>query len=171
MNINNRNELQKNDITVVQSEELSDAHNNRYVIVDKQTGDVLDDANGWGYKTKQKAYSSWSYKTKATKNGEDINVSDYKYNNRKIKEWMKDHKEFVATMDQYDFEIAKGSWGEDDEFDAKLVKEMLDDWGLKPGFTPQSLLSVWQSVGYFYGYNGRDLEEFDKKWREEEPKK
>ena len=46
-------------------------------------------------------------------------------------------------MEQVAFEIAKGSWGPEDKFDAKLVQEMLDNQGLKPNFTANQLLRVW----------------------------
>lgn len=34
----------------------------RYIIVDAETGEILDDAQGYGYKTKQNAYKCWGYK-------------------------------------------------------------------------------------------------------------
>ena len=47
-------------------------------------------------------------------------------------------------MSQIAFEIAKGSWGPDDKFDAKLVQQMLDEQELKPDFTAAELLKVWK---------------------------
>ena len=34
----------------------------RYILVDADTGEVIDDAQGFGYKTPQKAYASYAYK-------------------------------------------------------------------------------------------------------------
>ena len=34
----------------------------RYVITSKETGEILDDAQGYGYKSKQKAHVAWTYK-------------------------------------------------------------------------------------------------------------
>lgn len=34
----------------------------RYIIVDSVTNTVLDDAQGYGYRTPQKAYACWKYK-------------------------------------------------------------------------------------------------------------
>ncbi len=34
----------------------------RYILVDADTGEVVDDAQGFGYKTPQKAYASYAYK-------------------------------------------------------------------------------------------------------------
>ena len=36
----------------------------RYCIVSTETGEVLDDAQGYGYRTAQKAYSAYAYKTR-----------------------------------------------------------------------------------------------------------
>ena len=47
-------------------------------------------------------------------------------------------------MDTVAFEIAKGSCGPDDKFDAALVKKMLKDFELSPDFTAGELLKVWQ---------------------------
>ena len=58
---------------------------------------------------------------------------------------MKEHKDFVRLMDRVAFEIAKGSWGPDDKFDAKLVKQMLRDSELKTDFTAGELLRVWRN--------------------------
>lgn len=56
---------------------------------------------------------------------------------------MKGYKNFVGLMDQIAFEIAKGSWGPDDKFDAKLVKQLLKENDLEPDFTAGELIKVW----------------------------
>lgn len=63
-----------------------------------------------------------------------------------IKDWMRHHKGFVDTMGQYCLEIeCKRSWGPDDKFDAKFVKQMLKDYDLElDGFTAGDLLRVWR---------------------------
>lgn len=43
---------------------LFPGHPGRYVIVDVDTGEVFDDANGYGYTSKPKAYAALSYKRK-----------------------------------------------------------------------------------------------------------
>lgn len=50
----------------------------------------------------------------------------------------------MKLMDQIAFEIAKGSWGPDDKFDAKLVKQLLKESDLEPDFTAAELIRVWQ---------------------------
>ena len=126
-------------VDVVKSEALSDNYDIRYVVVDKDTGEVLDNAQGYGYRTVQAAYKAWAYKTR------DRSKDKEKAQRRnEIRSWMKQHKEFVEAMDTFAFEIAKGSWGAEDKFDAKFVKNMLEDNGLAPDFTAGELLKVWQ---------------------------
>lgn len=126
-------------VDVVKSEALSDNYDIRYVVVDKDTGEVLDNAQGYGYRTVQAAYKAWAYKTR------DRSKDKEKAQRRKeIRSWMKQHKGFVEAMDTFAFEIAKGSWGAEDKFDAKFVKKMLKDNGLVPDFTAGELLKVWR---------------------------
>lgn len=110
----------------------------RYVVVSAETGKVLDDAQGYGYKTKQKAYAAWAYK-----NRDRSKDTEKEKKKKHILSWMKEHEDFVEAMDVYAFEIAKGSWGPEEKFDAKFVKEMLKDSGLEPDFTAGELLRVW----------------------------
>lgn len=105
-----------------------------------ETGEVLDDAQGYGYRTAQKAYAGYAYKTRDK--SKDKEKADKK---KHIQKWMKEHKGFVKAMNGIAFEIAKGSWGPDDKFDAKQVKEMLEEWGLNPDFTASELLRVWRN--------------------------
>ena len=36
----------------------------RYVIKDMESGVIVDDAQGYGYKSAQKAYAGWAYKSR-----------------------------------------------------------------------------------------------------------
>jgi hypothetical protein len=113
--------------------------NNRYCIVSTETGEILDDAQGYGYRTAQKAYAGYGYKNRdKSKDREKLQRRSH------IRKWMKEHKSFVSAMDVYAFEIAKGSWGPDDKFDAKFVQQMLKDSDLHPDFTAGELLRVWE---------------------------
>ena len=47
---------------VVQSDTLTDGYDRRYVIVDAGTGDVMDDAQGSGYRSRTKAMKSFVFK-------------------------------------------------------------------------------------------------------------
>lgn len=53
-------ETKKRNVKVVESKTLSSRYDRRFVIVDEETENVLDDAQGYGYKSKQKAMAAWS---------------------------------------------------------------------------------------------------------------
>ena len=114
-------------------------HETRYRIVSIDTEKILDDAQGYGYRTTQKAHAGYGYKTRdKSKDAEKAAKT------KEIKAWLKAHHGFSEFMTQIAFEIAKGSWGPDDKFDAKLVQQMLDEQELKPDFTAAELLKVWK---------------------------
>lgn len=115
----------------------NDSNETRYRVISEDTEEILDDAQGYGYKTIQKAYAAYGYKIRKTRDVEKEEKT------KEIKLWLKEHKGFSEFMEQVAFEIAKGSWGPEDKFDAKLVQEMLDNQGLKPNFTANQLLRVW----------------------------
>ena len=127
------------EIAAIFSRELSSGRDKRYVVIDKNTQEVLDDAQGYGYRSPQKAYAAYAYKHRDKSKDKEKAAKT-----KKIRSWMKEHKDFVKLMDQIAFEIAKGSWGPDDKFDAKLVKQLLKENDLEPNFTAAELIRVWQ---------------------------
>lgn len=131
----------KRNVRVAKSEALSKPYEWRFVVVDVDTGEVLDNAQGYGYKTKQKAMAAWNYKTR-----DKSNDAAKKAKEKLIKDWIRYHKGFVDTMGQYCLGIeCKRLWGPDDKFDAKFVKQMLKDYDLElDGFTAGDLLKVWR---------------------------
>lgn len=111
----------------------------RYYIVSEETGEVLDDAQGYGYRTAQKAYAAHAYKTRDRSKDKERAAK-----RRHIEKWMDEHKTFVECMDAYAFDIAKGSMGPCEKLDARFVKRMFEDHDLQPDFTAAELLSVWR---------------------------
>ena len=111
----------------------------RFCIVSTETGEILDDAQGYGYKTAQKAYAAYAYKNR-DKSKDKERLAKKKH----IEKWMKEHKSFIKAMDDTAFQIEKGTWGPDDKFNSKIVKEMLKDFKLEPDFTANELLKVWR---------------------------
>lgn len=86
------------------NEPAYDSSETRFRIVSMETGEVLDDAQGYGYKTAQKAYSAYSYKTR------DKSKDKEKFAKKKqIELWMREHKTFVKALDDIALEIAKGT--------------------------------------------------------------
>lgn len=130
-------------IKVIKSELLSTAYDPRFVVLDQETGEIVDDAQGYGYKTIKKAYAAFAYKTRDKSKDQDRKIRD-----EYIRKWMKDHKSFVRLLDGIAFEIAKGSWGPEDKVDAKLVRELMEEQGIKTDIMPGELLRIWRK-----GYN------------------
>ena len=91
---------EKRNVRVVKSESLSKPYEWRFVVVDVDTGEILDNAQGYGYKTKQKAMAAWNYKTR-----DRSKDTAKKAKEKLIKDWMRNHKGFVDTMRQYCLEI------------------------------------------------------------------
>ncbi len=50
------------DIEVLPSETLSKDGEKRYIILNKATGEILDDAQGYGFRSRRKAYAAFTYK-------------------------------------------------------------------------------------------------------------
>lgn len=113
-------------IRVVRSSELSKPYEPRYIVVDFNTGAVLDDAQGYGYKTPQKAHAAWGYKNRTP-----AQKSAQRSAKAAVRKWVKQNQDFMLDLEDLAFHIAKGSYGPDDRFDAKLVAECLK----KKGFT------------------------------------
>ena len=100
----------------------------RYVIVSAETGEVLDDAQGYGYKTRPNAEKAAWYKFKggkAKKDAEKRAATDF---------WRK-HKDFgVAIQEYYETWFKEIARGETDP-DADLV-QLAQELGIE-GFKKQ----------------------------------
>lgn len=111
----------------------------RYRIVSTDTGETLDDAQGYGYKTAQNAYSSYAYKIR-DKSKDKARVAKQKH----IEQWMEKNETFVNLMDECAFQIAKGTMAPDDKFDTRYVAKLLKAQGIETDFTANELLRVWR---------------------------
>ena len=129
-------------VKVIESPSLSNGYEKRYIVIDAETGEILDDAQGYGYRSIRNAYSAYAYKTRDRSKDQEK-----KQKTAKIKAWLKEHKSFARDMEKYAFEIeCKRSWGPDDHFDAAFVKKMLQDYGYEVDFTAAELLRVWKKM-------------------------
>lgn len=126
---------------VIESKELSTAGKKRYIVFDIKTGEVLDDAQGYGYKSIKNAHSAFAYKTR-----DKSKDKEKKQKELKIKFWMSKNKDFVKLMDQIAFEIQKGSWGSNEKFDTAFLKELLKENDIEIEFPASELLKVWRKI-------------------------
>lgn len=116
-------------------EEFKTRGETRWRIVEKETGKVLDDAQGWGYKSRQNAHIGWGYNSK-TKEERDAD-----YNRKKaVWKWFCDHREVSKGLDNAAWWAIKDG----EEMDAKTVAALLGDLGLETEFKPREILSVWR---------------------------
>ena len=112
----------------------------RYIIIDKETGEVLDDAQGYGYKTKWNAYACFGYKNRDK--SKDV---EKEYKKRCVKRFCKANRAFISLLEQVEFEICVGKWGPNDVFNTKLVKKIFDENGYKElEFTIPEFLKYWE---------------------------
>ena len=129
-------------ITVIEDKSLSKLCEPRYIVIDAETGEILDDAQGYGFKSIKGAYASYYYKNSDSY----TKKQDTKNKEKKIKQWMKEHQDFIDEMDDIAFEIAKGSWGPNTKFNSAFVKGLLSEHYLElSDFTPGDLLKVWKN--------------------------
>lgn len=56
---------------------------------------------------------------------------------------MKEHKSFMRDLDQFAFEIYKGSWGPDDKVDVNFIKDMFKEYGFETEFNARDFFKVW----------------------------
>ena len=122
------------------SEKLSRSHDKRFVIIDTATGELLDDAQGYGYKSAQKAYAAYGYKTCSPKKNSQ---------EQKIKAWWKKHKSLRQILEDAEFYAWKDSCGEE-SLTTKDFKEILEsepkiDIDTLPA-TPSEMLRVWKRM-------------------------
>lgn len=122
----------------VLSEELSKYNDKRYVIVDIESGTVLDNAQGHGYKSPQKAYACYAYKKRDRSKDEEKQEKE-----NRIKNWLRENKEFTRQLD------SEAYWAMKDpsvEFNLKFVKKLLKEQNLEPEFTASEILKVWKKL-------------------------
>ena len=74
----------------------------RYVIIDSDTGEIFDDAQGYGYKTAQKAYAAFCWKKKTPEEHAEIEQKK-----QSVREWCKKHKSVVTDIEMIMFDSIK----------------------------------------------------------------
>ena len=122
------------DYCAVESKSLSTRNDKRYVMVDKATGEIVDDAQGYGYRSKQSAYRGFSYRFRSKEKKE----KDRK--EKAIRAWMACHDDFVKALLHFELLAEMGRLGPMVKHDAQLVQTMLDSQNLHPDFSAAELL-------------------------------
>ena len=108
----------------------------RYVIVDADTDEVLDDAQGYGYKNAQKAYAAWSYKQKPKKQrAAEANQK------KRIKKWFEKNPDIEDSIDQ----MYLYAYKDNIEVQKSDIEELLRDEGVLDAL-PVSLDVFWKYI-------------------------
>lgn len=94
---------------VVKSNKLSTKSQARFVIVDIDTGEVVNDANGWGYKTYANAQNACKWQVEPKKNEKVRKYKPHKNKYTLVHRWMKENDDFVSAMTEVNRTLG---WGE-----------------------------------------------------------
>ena len=121
------------DYIVTKSAGLSKRYEPRYVIVDEKTGKILDDGNGYGYKTVQAAHKGWAYKSKPKEEKDKQNKQHLI-----IMNWIKENKKVINGLEDLYFYAFKDSV----EVTNKNVEEVI---GKHDEFTTKQFLYVYNN--------------------------
>ena len=121
------------DYIVAKSTELSKRYEPRYVVVNEETGEILDNANGYGYKSIQAAHKGWAYKSKPKEEKDKLNKQQLIVMN-----WIKENKKVVSGLeDMYFYAFKDGI-----EVTNKDVEEVI---GKHDEFTTKQFLYVYNN--------------------------
>jgi hypothetical protein len=105
-----------------------------YIIVKSDTDEIIDDAQGYGYKSVKKAYAAFWYKNRSP---------EEKNKEKMIQNWIRSHEKFCDDMSDEIFYNCKDV--PDFKVDAKFVEMRLKESNLQmEGFTPNEFLKVWK---------------------------
>lgn len=122
----------------VLSEELSKYNDKRYVIVDIESGRILDNAQGHGYKSPQKAYAGYAYKKRDKSKDKEKQEKE-----KRIKKWLRENREFTSQLDSQAYYAMKDPAV---KFDLNFVKKLLKEQNLEPEFTASEILKIWKKL-------------------------
>ena len=123
--------MEKKKIVAIQINK--DKYDPRYAIMDVETGEILDDAQGYGYKSASNAYSAYAYKTR-----DKTKDKEKKARINQIKQFLKEHKGMVSDIEYLEFDYIKNN----EKFGAKDMKEYLKDNNIETEFSPSEILKV-----------------------------
>jgi hypothetical protein len=121
-------------VKVVVSASLSSNYGKRYVVVDEATGAVLDDAQGYGYKTAQNAHRAHAYKSMPPKKKRQRVAAK-----RCVQRWCAQHPEVVQHLEQAMFYAMKDG----ESVSVTDVRALLAEHGLELPFPVEDLMKHW----------------------------
>jgi hypothetical protein len=121
-------------VRVVASAALSSNVDKRYVVVDEATGEVVDDAQGYGYKSAQNAHRAHADKSMPPKKKRQRDAAK-----RQVQRWCAQHPEFMQHVEQSMFYAMK----DDLNVTEADVRAILAEHGLELPFSVNDLMRHW----------------------------
>jgi hypothetical protein len=121
-------------VKVVVSAALSEGFEKRYVVVDAATGDVVDDVQGYGYRTAQNAHRAHAYKSMPPKKKRQRDAAQ-----RQVRRWCAAHPEFMQQVESAMFYALKDGLN----LTEADVRAMLDERGVELPFAVKDLMRHW----------------------------
>ena len=118
----------------VKSKKLSRYTDKRYVMINVESGEVVDDAGGYGYKSPQAAHRAWSYKNKSAQEKEKT-----KNQHATIIAWIDHNKSIMSNLEDAYLSALK----EDRELTTKDIEEII---GKHQEFTTRQFLMYIKTI-------------------------
>lgn len=113
---------------------MSSNFDKRYVVVDEATGEIVDDAQGYGYKSGQNAYRAHAYKAMPPKKKRQRDAAK-----RQVQRWCAAHPEFMQHVEQSMFYAMKDG----QNVTEADVRAVLGEHGLELPFSVKDLMRHW----------------------------
>lgn len=125
--------MSESEVRVVVSPSLSQGYERRYVVV-AATGEVIDDAQGYGYKSAQNAHRGRAYKSMSPQKKRQRDTVK-----KGVRRWCEKHSEFMADIERAMLYALKDG----EEFTEADATALLKDHCLQPPFTVKELMRHW----------------------------
>lgn len=119
---------------VVESETLSEPYDRRYVVIDETTGETLDDAQGYGYKSPQAAHRAYGYKSASPAKKQQRDAVK-----AQVRDWCRKNSAFIDDVHQEMLWALKDG----EEFTESSLVEMVTRRGLVLPFPVKDLMKHW----------------------------
>ena len=107
------------------------SYKNKFIVIDKETGKISDDAQGYGYKTVRNAYACFTFKNMSKKQ-----KKGYEKRKQEIAIWIKTHSEFMNELEYEMIDAMKNN----EQFTEKDIQKMLIRDGYDKEITAKEIL-------------------------------
>lgn len=127
-------------ITAVRGGSMDTNYKPRYILVDEATSEIVDDAQGYGYKDARKAYSAFCYKHRdKTKDGEKRRIK------KLVIKFCKDNPELIEDLLDLEFHILKMN-DKNITLNSKIVSDYFKNRGIENlDFSVEDFLKYWDA--------------------------